>query len=651
MNRFRWHILLWLAGILTAAPGVWAQPGQFGPREPHVAYVYPAGGQQGDYFQVTIGGQHLDSATKAYFSGEGVDARVVKYSKPLSEEEATDLREKLREKLRRVYEETFFLENPKQAALRVGKEMGVDAEDLMALDQYDEAHSDPKRQPNPQLAETVVLQVRIAPNAKLGERELRLRTSSGLSNPLRFHVGEFPEYVEGERNDKTGDTGNGKRLPIIVNGQIMPGDIDRFRLKAPKGMRLVVAASARKLIPNLADAVPGWLQATLALYDANGNEVAYVDDYRFDPDPVLYYEIPEDGLYTLEIKDAIYRGREDFVYRITLGEIPFVTSVFPMGGRTDSRIDVELNGWNLPVEKLTLDTKGRSPDVHPIVILKGQRVTNHVPFAVDTLPDCLEAEPNNEPGSAQQLRPPLIVNGRIDRPGDWDVFRFYCRAGGMIFAEVKARRLNSPVDSVLMLTDEKGRQIEVNDDHEDKAAGLTTHHADSRLRVTIPADGFYYLHLGDTQRKGGTAYGYRLHINAQRPDFELRIVPPSINARAGTSVPITIHALRRDGFSDAIALSLVDAPPGFVLSGGWVPAGEESVRLMLTVPPAPTKEPISLRLAGRAMINGREIRRPAIPAEDMMQAFIYHHLIPARDLMVSVTGRAFGLSDGILAHP
>jgi hypothetical protein len=39
---------------------------------------------------------------------------------------------------------------------------------------------------------------------------------------------------------------------------------------------------------------------------------------QFHPDPVLYYEVPADGHYDLEIKDAIYRGREDFVYRITL---------------------------------------------------------------------------------------------------------------------------------------------------------------------------------------------------------------------------------------------------------------------------------------------------------------------------------------------
>jgi hypothetical protein len=42
------------------------------------------------------------------------------------------------------------------------------------------------------------------------------------------------------------------------------------------------------------------------------------------------------------------------------------------------------------------------------------------------------------------------------------------------------------------------------------------------------------------------------------------------------------------------------------------------------------------------MIGGREIHRQAVPAEDMMQAFIYRHLVPADDWMVAVTeGRRF----------
>ena len=46
----------------------------------------------------------------------------------------------------------------------------------------------------------------------------------------------------------------------MINGQIMPGDVDRFSFRARKGMRLVAIGAMRELIPYIADAVPGWFQ-------------------------------------------------------------------------------------------------------------------------------------------------------------------------------------------------------------------------------------------------------------------------------------------------------------------------------------------------------------------------------------------------------
>jgi hypothetical protein len=45
-----------------------------------------------------------------------------------------------------------------------------------------------------------------------------------------------------------------------------------------------------------------------------------------------------------------------------------------------------------------------------------------------------------------------------------------------------------------------------------------------------------------------------------------------------------------------------------------------------------------LRLEGRAQIGGVPVRRPVVPAEDMMQAFAYRHLVPQQVLLVAVTG-------------
>jgi hypothetical protein len=642
MKARHWQAILGLAALLAAAPEARAQRMQQAQQSPHIGYLYPAGGQQGTTLEVTVGGQYLDGANDMHISGDGVRVTVGKHSRPLTPQELNRLKQKLQEARDRVEKE---MKGTKAVAgranygafLKIAKEMGISEEQLRAVVELRKKQANPKQQLNAQIAETVVLQVTLAADAAPGPRELRLITPTGLSNPLSFQVGSLPEYREHEPNDKTPDSGV-RQLPVVINGQIMPGDVDRFSFQARKGMRLVAAGSARELIPYLADAVPGWFQAALALYDARGHEVAYADSYRFRPDPLLFCEIPEDGQYVLEIKDALYRGREDFVYRLTLGEVPFLTSIFPLGGRQGVETSVEPKGWNLPTETLTLGAAEKGPGIHAVSVCRDQQLSNQMPFAVDTLPECLEKEPNNEQATAQPISVPTIVNGRIDQSGDCDVFRFEARAGSQIVAEVFARRLDSPLDSMLKLTDASGRQLAVNDDFEDKGAGLTTHQADSRLCVTLSANGTYYLHLSDTQHNGGPEYAYRLRVAPPQPDFQLRVVPSSITARAGTTVPIMVYALRRDGFGEDIVLRLKDAPPGFTLNGGWVPAGQDNMRLTLTVPSTLNKRLLSLCLEGRATIDGQEVCRTAVPAENMMQAFEYRHLVPAKDWLVAVIG-------------
>jgi len=624
-------VTYWLAPFLAIIPSVDAQQ-----NAPHIGYAYPAGGRQGDTFQVKVGGQFLDGVTKAYISGASIQATVVELDSPLTPQQIVALRDRAQELQK------------KERNAAVLKELAAIRERIA---------DSVNRNANPALRQVVTLEVTAAPDAEPGERELRLMTPLGLSNPLVFCMGRLPEFREKEAKTSPADAETSITLPATINGRVVPGsvgqyrlmvrrlqqyapgDADRYRFPARKGQQVVVAASARELMPYLADAVPGWFQATLTLRDAQGKELAYDDDYRFHPDPVLHYVIPEDGDYVIEIRDALYRGREDFVYRIALGELPFVTGIFPLGGRAGARTKVELKGWNLPLNKLTMNARGKGPGIYPLSVRKGELVSNVAPFMVDTLPERLEKEPNNSPKKAQKVKLPIIMNGRIDQPGDWDVFSFKGRAGDEVVAEVCARRLDSPLDSVLKLTDAQGRQLAFNDDHEDKGSGLETHHADSLLTATLPANGTYYVQLGDAQRKGGAEYAYRLRIGRPRPDFELRVVPSALNALVGPTIPITVYALRKDGFSGEIALALKDAPKGFTLSGGLVPANQEKVQLTLTVPPAPLKEPLSLSLEGRALIQGQQIMRRAVPADEMTQAFAYRHLVPAKDLRVRVTGR------------
>ncbi|MDF9826679.1 hypothetical protein M2447_000761 [Ereboglobus sp. PH5-10] len=552
---------------------------------PHIGYVYPAGGGQGTTVEVTVGGQYLVAPNAAIVSGDGVRAVVIPAEPLLSGKQAAEARGKLKE-----------LRKQRSPATR---------EEIRKLNRKLALHE--KSKITPAIGEQVAVKISIAPDAPPGNRELRLVTATGLTNALVFQVGALSECREPDSgkdenwvriqktvNDPDSRVKAGRNdappmavtLPTTINGRILPGEADRFCLKARRGQTLVVDVSARELLPYLADTVPGWMQSAVSMFDSSGKELRAAGDVQIHADPVLRYEIPADGEYVLEIRDNLYRGRDDFVYRIRVGEPALLAKPAP----TDNALAAQ------------------TP----------------------------EKEPNNTPDDAQPVAPPVVIKGRIDEPGDIDVFRFEGKAGARVVAEVYARRLDSPLDSLLIISDAAGNRIGFNDDHEDKGSGLNTHHADSYLAVTLPADGVYYAHIGDTQQNGGGEYGYLLRISPPQPDFALRVVPSTLNMRANATQPVTVYALRRDGFDGEITLTLKDASTGFSPGGGVIPAHQDKVQCTLTAPASRGNTLFKLALEGRAKIDGRKIVRAAVPAQEMTQAFFYQHLVPGADWFVFV---------------
>ena len=133
--------------------------------------------------------------------------------------------------------------------------------------------------------------------------------------------------------------------------------------------------------------------------------------------------------YVVEIHDSVFRGREDFVYRMALGELPFVTSIFPLGGKAGQEARVTVQGWNLPSDSLNVDSPSKSAGIEQLDKEHRSWPLNRVPFAWDSLPECFEQEPNDAPEEAQRVTLPIIVNGRIDHPGDRDVSVSRARRG------------------------------------------------------------------------------------------------------------------------------------------------------------------------------------------------------------------------------
>ena len=660
-SRSHGFIPLFTVLLLTApAPAQQAKPGQI---VPVIGYAFPAGGCQQSEFEVTVGGFALTGTTQAVFSGQGISAVVLKHYKPINNQLQNKIRDLL--KAEREKRANAAKSGPTAKPVRPAKPGAyLRDEDLLKsiaeregitpaqVDAYLEAveeKRDPKRQINVQLSERITLRVKIDPAAPVGKRELRLLSGNGLSNPVAFIVGTLPEVTETEPNDHAGQVAaKPVTLPAVLNGRILPGDVDCFSFEARKGMSLTVAVAARELTPYLADAVPGWFQATVMLQDASGREVAYKGSFAHRPDPLLCVSLPADGRYVLQIRDSICRGREDFVYRITAGEMPCLTEQFPTGGQVGTKVPVRVAGWNLPDYETTIDV---GDTLGSRLIAPKPPILGFVQFEAGRFPEVFETPAETSAAKPRELGFPSTLNAIISTPGEHDRYAVQLAANTAVVAEIRARRLGSPLDSLLRVTGPDGKEIATNDDHDDPAAGLLTHQADSRVMFTATTAGIYHFQVTDAQGKGSRAHTYRLTIAPPQPGFELRIVPSCLNGRPGSMATFTAHVLRRDGFAGEIDLSLRDAPAGYELLGAKVPADKDSVQLSLKLPNNAAAGVFPLAIDGTARVGVQQLVSKAVPAEDRMQAFFYRHLVPAEQLLACVTGapRSFNRGQAMFA--
>ncbi|MEI8192216.1 MAG: hypothetical protein WCI75_21125, partial [candidate division NC10 bacterium] len=233
MNSLRRRTILAVAAVLSLALAAQGQQ-----RSSRIGFVYPAGGRQGSAFRVVIGGQFLDGASGVLVSGEGVQATVIEHAKPLSGKDFQLLRDKLKELLEKQQAATGSvqagrtLERLKAGPSGAGKAAAKDKPDAAskpavtdegakaaAKDKPDAASKPavtdegakaaattkptwtdadekalaevrkklmnaPNRQGNPAISETVFVEVKIAPDAAPGRRELRLATTLGLTCPM-----------------------------------------------------------------------------------------------------------------------------------------------------------------------------------------------------------------------------------------------------------------------------------------------------------------------------------------------------------------------------------------------------------------------------------------------------------------------------------
>ena len=100
----------------------------------------------------------------------------------------------------------------------------------------------------------------------------------------------------------------------------------------------------------------------------------------------------------------------------------------------------------------------------------------------------LEAEPNETVSAAMSVPLDVVINGRIDKAGDSDHFRFDAKRGQRVVIECWAERIDSRLRAVLEIFDASGRRLAVNRGY----FGI-----DPLIDFRVPADGSYVVKIQD----------------------------------------------------------------------------------------------------------------------------------------------------------
>ncbi|MEN1678264.1 MAG: PPC domain-containing protein [Planctomycetota bacterium] len=400
--------------------------------------------------------------------------------------------------------------------------------------------------------------LRIAPDCQPGPHALRLRTATGLSNLVTLHVGDYPEVAEQEPNNNDNEA---QVVPLgtVINGFVAREETDCFGVELNAGQRLSVEVEGIRLGRVFFDPY-------LEIAGPSGALLAACDDTAATrQDPSLSIVAKEAGLYLVRLRESALRGGNDRTYRLHIGGFARPAAVFPPAVRAGEATNLTfIDESPEPITQEATHSVGRR-GVHASrvaeVFAGGPDGVgpSGMPVRVVNAPIVAEAEPNNDRNAGEPIALPATMVGSIGQPGDLDHFPFTAKKNETFELRVLARRLRSPIDPVLRVYDESGKQVAANDDDQG--------HPDGYVRFRAPSDSRFVVRVEDYMKRGGPEYVYAVEATRPRPRVELtihefrRYIATTVNVPRGNRTAILVNASRKD-VGGAVTLGFDGLPEG-----------------------------------------------------------------------------------------
>lgn len=406
----------------------------------------------------------------------------------------------------------------------------------------------------------------IAPDAPTGEHQLRVVTATGVSEMQTFQVVDRPLTEEDESANNSFDQAQPVEQGQLILGRITREDVDYFRVTATKGQRLSIEANSMRLGRGMSD-------VSLAVLNEQRFEIAGADDTALlTQDPFVSFIAPEDGTYTIVIRDSAYQGDNNNWYLMHIGPFPRPSAVYPLGGLPGETVNLRFLGDPAGVfsQEIVLPAE---PDNRFAVFPERDGAVAPSPhrLRVNHLPNVLEQDysANNHRRDFAGVAPavlPVAFNGIVSETGQEDYFKFSARKNQKLRIDTYAGRLGSPLDTVVNVLNSEGKYLEGNDDGQG---------ADSVFEFTVPEDGEYLLRVRDHLRRGGADFVYRVEVGERERGLRTYLHEYDRNnpqVRQGVAVPrgnrfAALLRVDRDRVSGDLDVILDGLPQGVGFSG------------------------------------------------------------------------------------
>jgi hypothetical protein len=441
--------------------------------------------------------------------------------------------------------------------------------------------------------DSLAADVTVDPAAPLGPHDVRIATAKGVSNGARFWVDVLPNRViEKPMVESDPPVSIDGSAPAVINSRIVAkGGRDRFLITANAGEIWSFQC--------LADEIRSRMDPILDIRDEAGVSLRLVES-TWESNPRFAYKFAKSGRYLLTVRDSEYNGGPNYTYRLLAAKAPFVSGYSPRGARPGERVEVALEGVNLPTERASVAVPKDAAGEYWADLIAGSSGSIVLPLMV-------EPEPVTSAGDQDAVRPlptlPAAIDGWFGRAAR-ATFSFQAAAGGKYVFDLLGRRIGSRIDGALRVIDSAGKEVGANDD----AAGLGK---DARLEFTAPAAGTYRVEVSNVEEITGPNCYYRLRAYPVVPDFDVSIATDRLTVPAAGTVALPITLERLGGFAGPVTVRCDGLPPGVTFRGGLIPPGKTTIEATLTGEPGVAVTASQVHLIAEATIGGHVVEREA----------------------------------------